>query len=100
MNEAAINASLFIEAFYDACDELEGRHPEMEMPGVGRINRILGDAGSGIQINRPKLIPTHEHVSEYHPLAVSKQIVLSREGSFRSLCLCTILCIISTAHPR
>ena len=32
MTEASENAPLFIEAFYNACEELDRRHPEMEMP--------------------------------------------------------------------
>ena len=49
-----------------ACEELERRHPEMEMPGVGRINRILSETGSGFQIDPPRLIATRTHV----PIAV------------------------------
>ena len=66
MSEASENAPSFIEAFYNACNELERRHPEMELPGVGRINRILSDAGSGFQIDPPRLIATRAHV----PIAV------------------------------
>lgn len=66
MNEASENAPMFIEAFYKACEELVKRNPEMEMPGVGRINRILTDAGSGFQIDLPRLIATRVHV----PIAV------------------------------
>ena len=70
MSEASENAPLFIEAFYNACEELERRHPEMEMPGVGRINRILTDAGSGFQIDLPRLIATRVHV----PIAVPDEV--------------------------
>ena len=66
MSEAAENGPLFIEAFYKACDELERAHPHMEMPGVGRINRILSGAGSGFQIDPPRLIASRAHV----PIAV------------------------------
>ena len=62
MSGAAANAPLFIEAFYEACEEFERLHPEMEMPGVGRINLILSKAGSGFQIDPPRLIATREHV--------------------------------------
>lgn len=70
MSEASENAPLFIEAFYNACEELEKSSPEMEMPGVGRINRILTDAGSGFQIDLPKLIATRTHV----PVAVPDEV--------------------------
>ena len=63
-------APLFIEAFYNACEVLERRHPEMEMPGVGRINRILTDAGSDFQIDLPRLIATRVHV----PIAVPDEV--------------------------
>ena len=66
MSEASENAPLFIEAFYNACNELEDAHPHMEMPGIGRVNRILSDAGSGFQIDPPRLIATLAHV----PIAV------------------------------
>ena len=66
MTEASENAPLFIEAFYNACEELDRRHPEMEMPGVGRINRILTEAGVGFQIDPPKLVATRVHL----PIAV------------------------------
>ncbi len=62
MDTASENAPMFIEAFCNACEELERDRPEMEMPGVGRINRILTDAGSGFQIDPPKLIATRVHV--------------------------------------
>ena len=70
MTDASENAPLFIEAFYNACEELDQRHPEMEMPGVGRINRILKEAGSGFQIDPPKLVATRVHV----PIAVPDEV--------------------------
>ena len=70
MTEASENAPLFIEAFYNACEELDRRHPEMEMPGVGRINRILIEAGSGFQIDPPKLVATRVHL----PIAVPDEV--------------------------
>ena len=66
MSEASENAPLFIEAFYKACDELERANLHMKMPGVGRINRILSEAGTGFQIDPPRLIATRAHV----PIAV------------------------------
>ena len=50
MSAAAENAPLFIEAFHDACENLKSKYPEMEMPGVKRINRILSDEDAGFQI--------------------------------------------------
>ena len=56
MSEAAENAPLFVEAFYDACEVLESRYPEMAMPGVERINRILSNHETGYQIDPPNLV--------------------------------------------
>ena len=61
MRGAAENAALFIEAFYNACEDLRKSHPEMEMPEVRQINRILSDAGAGFQIDPPRLVATREH---------------------------------------
>ena len=63
MTVAAKNAPLYIEAFYNACEVLERRNPEMGMPGVSRINRILSETGSDFQIDPPRLIATRELVS-------------------------------------
>ncbi len=62
MEAASVNAPMFIEAFYDACEELGNGSPGMKMPGVGRINRVLTDAGSGFQIDPPRLVATRVHV--------------------------------------
>ena len=70
MSGAAKNAALFIEAFYDACEDLRKSHPEVEMPEVGHINRILSDAGAGFQIDPPRLIATREHV----PITVPNEV--------------------------
>ena len=66
MDEASENAPMFIEGFYNACEELERCRPEMEMPGVARINRVLSDAASGFQIDPPRLLTT----TAYVPIAV------------------------------
>ncbi len=63
MGEASENAPLFIEAFYNACYELKKDHPEIEMPDVALINQILSNAGTGFQIDPPRLIATRTHVS-------------------------------------
>ena len=63
MSGAAANAPLFIEAFYDACEDLQARYQEMVMPGVARINRILSDAGAGYHIAPPRLVANQIHVA-------------------------------------
>lgn len=62
MERAAENAPVFIEAFWDACQELRARNPAMVIPDAGRINRILVDANAGYQLNPPMLIATRVHI--------------------------------------
>lgn len=62
MDEASVNAPVFIEAFYNACEELRAQRPDITMPDVGRLNRILADAGAGFQIDPPNLIATRTHI--------------------------------------
>lgn len=64
MSEAAVNAPLFIEAFYDTCEFLERSYPEITLPGVRRINEILSDTGSGYYIDPPRLVATNEITPE------------------------------------
>jgi hypothetical protein len=54
MNEAASNAPLFIEAFYDACDSLRAK--DLAVPDVRLINRILAKHKTGYEIQPPNLI--------------------------------------------
>lgn len=56
MNEAATNAPLFVEAFYDACEALSRAHPEYALPDLAMINRILTACNAGYQIHPPDLI--------------------------------------------
>ena len=70
MDSAAANAPLFIEAFYDACIALATKYPEIALPDVARINRILFENQAGYEIqppnlissNTPQIIPVPEHV--------------------------------------
>lgn len=58
MRRAAENAPLFIEAFYDACSAIQVRNPEVAIPDLGLVNRILHETGAGFQIAPPDLIAT------------------------------------------
>lgn len=62
MNEAGENAPLFIEAFYNACEELRIQRPDVALPDVDRLNRILSNAGAGYQLDPPKLVATRVHI--------------------------------------
>lgn len=54
MNNAANNAPLFIEAFYDACESL--RKEGKGTPSTRVINKILADHNAGYEIRPPDLI--------------------------------------------
>lgn len=56
MTSAARNAPLFIEAFYDACQDLHRENPIFGVASAGRINRILGERCAGFEIRSPDLI--------------------------------------------
>jgi hypothetical protein len=53
---AAENEPLFIEAFYDACASASKQWPEVGVPDVSYINRILNQCGSPFAIVPPELI--------------------------------------------
>jgi hypothetical protein len=63
MDEAAGNAPLFIEAFYNACEDLRARRPEMVLPDVTHLNRILNEHEAGYQIQPPNLVATKAHIT-------------------------------------
>jgi len=69
METAAANAPLFIEAFYDACEALVSNNPELAVPDVTRINRILFENGTGYQLQPPDLISS----SAQTPIAVPQR---------------------------
>lgn len=60
MNEAAANAPLFIEAFYNACGALAQKG--LAVPDVARINRILAENDAGYQIDPPNLVSTGQEI--------------------------------------
>jgi hypothetical protein len=61
MSQAAENAPLFIEAFYDGCETLRKRHPEFAVPDVNRTNRVLYENEAGYHIQEPNLISRNPH---------------------------------------
>jgi hypothetical protein len=56
MSDAATNAPLFIEAFYDACTSLQRANPDYVIPDVAVINRILANCDARFQVQPPALI--------------------------------------------
>ena len=76
MSDAAANAPLFIEAFYDACEALQRSHPDYAVPDVSMINRVLSNHNAGYQIYPPDLISqnTQEAIEvPQEPLSLDQQ---------------------------
>ncbi len=70
MRQAAENAPLFIEAFYDACEGLAKNHPDFGTPDVARINRVLFEHQAGYEIKLPDLISQELRVT----IAVTERV--------------------------
>lgn len=68
MGQAADNAPLFIEAFYDGCEALRD-NDGLAVPNAGRINRILSEHGVGYEIRPPALVAVGLH----QPIAVPER---------------------------
>ncbi|MBI5909162.1 MAG: hypothetical protein HY848_04320 [Betaproteobacteria bacterium] len=56
MRSAADNAPVFIEAFFDACEELRDRDPDWFVPDTNMINAILAKHEIGYEIRPPELL--------------------------------------------
>lgn len=56
--EAASNAPLFIEAFYDACESFAGEDSDLYAPDVTTINALLTKHDIGYVIEPPRLVLT------------------------------------------
>jgi hypothetical protein len=69
MSEAAENAPLFIEAFYDACLALGNKHPDLAVPDAKMMNLVLAHREAGYEIQPPDLISQHVH----KPIAVQEK---------------------------
>ena len=57
---AAQNAPMFIEAFYDGCLSLKEKQPDVALPDLDHINRLLAQHDGGFQILPPNLVPSRE----------------------------------------
>src|SRR6202140_4182226 len=85
MDEAAANAPLFIEAFYDACQDLTRNHADMVVPDAARINRVLAEQGAGYEIRPPDLVATAHYEAipvPERPPALEQQAEKLIEESF------------------
>ena len=56
MTQAAENAPLFIAAFYDACVAAQEGDPEISIPDVSVINRLLAKHAVGYELRPPQLL--------------------------------------------
>lgn len=56
MEDAAGNAPLFLEAYYDACEAIRRWPGKLSAPDVGIINEICGTHGIGYEIKPPALL--------------------------------------------
>ncbi|MBJ6126883.1 hypothetical protein [Microvirga splendida] len=68
MGQAADNAPLFIEAFYEGCEALRN-DDGLAVPDVGRMNRILVEHSVGYEIRPPALVTVGLH----QPIAVPER---------------------------
>lgn len=68
MWQMAENAPLFVEAVFEGCEALRD-NPDIAVPDVGRMNRILGDHGVGYEIRPPALVAVGLH----RPVAVPER---------------------------
>ncbi|WP_156667141.1 hypothetical protein [Rhizobium bangladeshense] len=57
--QAADNAPLFVEAFYEGCEALRGDN--FTLPEVSCINRILADHQAGFEIRLPAIVAAGIH---------------------------------------
>jgi hypothetical protein len=58
IEQASANAPMFIEAFYNACEELRTQDPRMGLPDVDIINRVLNENAAGYEVQPPNLVAT------------------------------------------
>jgi hypothetical protein len=68
---ASANAPLFIEGFYEACEAARERWPEIAVPDVRRINRILAQRDAGYEIAPPNLLARNQALAIEVPDALS-----------------------------
>lgn len=85
MDEAAGNAPLFIEAFYDACTALKTRHPDLVVPDTTMINLILARHSAGYDVQPPDLIVRNPSATIAVPDRVSSLDEQAREIIQQSL---------------
>jgi hypothetical protein len=87
MGQAADNAPLFLEAFYDACESFRGRAAQYFAPDAAMINEVCSRHEIGYAINPPNLV-LREVVTPMvsvpeRPSTLSEQAINIMEESLR-----------------
>jgi len=98
MEKAAANAPLFIEAFYVGCLSLQGQFPNLTIPDVGRINRVLFEHEAGYEISPPDLICRNPHAAVPVPVRPPSFHQQAQEVFQQSLDASETL--LAEGHPR
>lgn len=87
MEKAAENAPLFLEAFYDACENLRQNFSEYTIPPISKMNEICKKHGVGYEI-RPPVLRLREEASPLipvteHPPTFSVQVLELYQASLK-----------------
>ncbi|MBN2093083.1 hypothetical protein JW964_25895 [candidate division KSB1 bacterium] len=87
--EAAQNAPLFIEAFFDACQTFSGQDPDAYAPDIDMINEVLARHGVGYTIKPPRLEPRENAatvilVAAPPPTLAERAVAILQESLTRS----------------
>jgi hypothetical protein len=97
MRQAAKNAPLFIEAFYDACTDLKRDNLAIALPDLARVNRGLAE--SGYEISPPNLVSRNPHTPVSVPDRVASLTEQARDIIKKSLTESERLLVEGRARP-
>lgn len=62
MMAAAENAPVFISAFWDGCEQVRAQYPEVGLPDLDVINRILYEHDQPYELRPPALLARHPQI--------------------------------------
>jgi hypothetical protein len=83
MRDASHNAPLFIEAFFDACQELEVADDSIPVPEYHVLNKILIDSETKYRIDPPKLLT----ITDGNLVTLPKDIPISIDQQSKAVIL-------------
>lgn len=81
MSNASENAPVFIEAFYDACEDLRELHPDSPIPDVSYLNKVLFKHNAKYEINPPNLIS----IDSDHKLSLPAELPVSLDQKAKEI---------------